>query len=473
MSDEIEPNRIRQRERRRILRSSALGFGWLAARALLPDSALAALPTTRFPARAKRVIFLLMHGGMSHVDTFDFKPALARDQGKPPPKPPTGFSFAPGGKLAPSPFRFSRYGESGAAISELFPEIGSLADHLCFVHSMNTKNPAHGGAMLELHTGTDTFLRPSMGSWILYGLGSENHDLPGFLTLCPSLAHGGSNNWSAGFLPGSCQGTPLGNGGGSPKNASFRYLTNKFRSPAAQRRQLDLLRDLEQVESIAGKNSPWRDPLSDVVDARLESFELAFRMHRIAPQHFDLSTESEATRKLYGIDEFPTDSFGRQCLLARRFAEAGVRFIQCTHAYRWDHHTGLRNEHALSAREVDRPIAALLRDLDARGLLDDTLVVFGSEFGRTPAVHDRDGRDHNPSAFTIWLAGAGVRAGHHHGASDEYGCYAVEDRVDLHDFHATLLHLLGLDHEKLTFRYAGRDFRLTDVGGEVVQAILA
>jgi Protein of unknown function (DUF1501) len=449
-------------DRRTLLRNAGAGFGWLAARGLLPSLAAAAeSKAPHFAARAKRVIFLFMHGGMSHVDTFDYKPKLATDAGKPPPPAPKGVLFGPGGKLMPSPWKFRRYGESGAAISDLFPHVGALADRLAFIHSMRTKNAAHGGAMLALHTGTDTFVRPSLGSWILYGLGSENHDLPGFLTICPSIAHGGSANWSSAFLPGACQGTPLGSGGGSPKHAAFRYLKNERMDAATQRLQLDLLADLDGGAA------------DSAIESRLESFELAFRMQQVAPRYFDLADETDATKKLYGIDESPTDSFARQCILARRFVESGVRFVQCTHAYKWDHHTGLRNEHALSAQEVDRPIAGLLQDLDARGLLDDTLVVFGSEFGRTPSVHVPDGRDHAPHAFTMWLAGAGIKGGIQHGASDEYGCYVASDPVDMHDLHATILHLLGIDHEQLTFRHAGRDFRLTDVAGKVIAPILA
>ncbi len=469
-----EPSRRRSETRRDLLKNASLGFGWLAAQALLPEFARAApispdplaMKPPHFAPRAKRIIFLFMHGGPSHVDTFDYKPLLQRDDGKPVPPGKPGVLFGPGGNLLRSPYRFERYGESGTPVSEIFPHLAAMADDLCFIHSMHTPNAAHGGALLSLHTGSDTFVRPSMGSWILYGLGTENRDLPGFLTICPSLGHGGANNWSSAFLPSAYQGTPVGFPGTPMKNVSFRHLSNKHWSGEFQRRQVEFLADLN------GEHLEQRQD-DDVLDARLQSFELAFRMQKVAPKYFDLNDESDAVKKLYGIDEPTTDNFARQCLLARRFCESGVRFVQCTHAYKWDQHTALKHEHALNAREVDKPIAGLLQDLKSRGLWDDTLVIWGGEFGRTPSGGNRDGRDHNPHGFTIWLAGGGVKGGHHYGATDDYGCYASVDVVDMHDLHATLLHLLGVDHKKLTYRYAGRDFRLTDVAGNVVTDVLA
>jgi hypothetical protein len=459
--------------RRALLSRASAGFGWLAARALLPGEAraeIAADPMAprapHFSPRAKRIIFLFMHGGPSQVDTFDYKPLLERDHGKFLPFPKPRIQFAQTGNLLRSPWKFRRYGESGSYVSELFPHVGGVADKLCFIHSMHGTNEAHGGALLALHTGSDTFVRPSMGSWMLYGLGSENRDLPGYLTICPTLGHGGVNNWSSAFLPGIYQGTPIGNAAVPAKDSRIRHLSNAHWNEGLQRAQLDFLGELNADYAAAR-------PDDSALEARLRSFELAFRMQKVAPAFFDLSNETEATKKLYGVDEAPTDNFARQCILARRFAEAGVRFVQCTHSYKWDQHGNLKADHAKNALEVDKPIAALIHDLDARGLLEDTLVMWAGEFGRTPTAQDGDGRDHNPHGFTIWLAGGGVKPGYHHGATDDYGFYASVDKVHVHDLHATLLHLLGIEHTRLTYRYAGRDFRLTDVAGNVVREILA
>ena len=337
------------------------------------------------------------------------------------------------------------------------------------LHSLHGTNAAHGGALLKLHTGSDNFVRPSMGSWITYGLGTENQDLPGFLTICPTLAHGGVLNWGSAFLPAAYQGTPLGNASVPAEQARVRHIANPRFTPEVQRTQLDLLAELNRDH--LEQTGP--DPM---LEGRLESFELAFRMQTAMPEIEDLAGESPATRRLYGLDDPVTADFGRQCLLARRFAERGVRFVQVTHsdsAVQWDQHSKLKEGHEKNAREVDRPIAGLLTDLKARGLLEDTLVLWGGEFGRTPTAQGTDGRDHNPEGFTMWLAGGGVKGGFRYGATDEYGYYAVEDRMHIHDLHATLLHLLGLDHERLTYRYAGRDFRLTDVAGRVAHEILA
>jgi len=462
--------------RRAMLQQCGLGFGHLALLNMLAGGARsvsagvsAAHPLmTRppvFPARARRVIFLFMHGGPSHVDTFDYKPLLLRDSGKPLPFAKPRIQFAQTGNLRKPAWSFRPHGQSGAMVSELFPAVGAMADDICFVHSIHGTNEAHGGALLKLHTGSDTFVRPSMGSWISYGLGTENQNLPSFITINPSLGHGGVANWASAFLPAVHQGTPLGSSGTPVERATINYLHDPDDNAALQRLQLDLVQQMNQTHlARAGPDS--------ALEARVESFELAFRMQTEAPELMRIDGESAATRQLYGLDDPETASYGRQCLLARRFAEKGVRFVQCTHGY-WDSHENLPREHARLARQVDRPIAGLLHDLKARGLLDDTLVLWGGEFGRTPTVQGNDGRDHNPHAFTMWMAGGGVKGGIRHGQSDDYGFYAAADKVHVHDLHATLLALLGLDHEQLTFRHAGRDFRLTDVHGNVVREIFA
>jgi hypothetical protein len=462
-------------DRRSMLQSSALGFGWLALADLLAAAEVAPAPRAsgardplaprkpHFAAKAKRVIFLFMHGGPSQVDTFDYKPKLVADDGKPLPFPKPRVVSSATGNLLKSPFAFKQHGQSGAWVSELFPHVATRADDLCFIKSMHGSNSRHGGALLELHTGSDTFVRPSMGSWVTYGLGTENRDLPGYVTICPTLTHGGVNNYSSAFLPAAYQATPLGNAGTASSQVTVPFV--KGTTPAAQQRlELDLLADLDRERTTAS------DP---AMEGRIQSFEMAFRMQAQAPAVQDLSKESAETHKLYGIDDKATENFGRQCLMARRFAEAGVRFVQCTHSYKWDQHENLKRDHTNNAREVDKPIAGLLTDLKRRGLLKDTLVLWGGEFGRTPVAQGKDGRDHNPHGFTMFLAGGGVKAGHSHGATDDYGYYAAEDKVHVHDLHATLLHLLGLDHLRLTYRHAGRDFRLTDVHGEVVNAVLA
>ncbi len=461
--------------RREALRRCAVGFGALALGDLLVRTAGAdpvagrvvsplSARASMFPARAKRVIFLFMHGGPSHVDTFDYKPALIRDSGKPLPFAKPRVQFAQTAGLRKSPWEFRPYGGCGAMVSDLFPHVGALADDLCFVHSVHGTNEAHGGALLKLHTGSDTFVRPSMGSWVTYGLGTENENLPSFITLHPTQGHGGVGNYSSAFLPAVHHGTPIQGGGGRRGEAGIAYLEGGF-SGARQRAQLDLLGDMNRGHlALAGADAE--------LEARLESFELAFKMQTEAPGIFDLAGESEVTRRLYGLDDPVTSRMGRQCLLARRLSERGVRFVQVTHGY-WDQHEKLESDHGRLAREVDRPIAALLQDLKGRGLLEDTLVWWGGEFGRTPTLQGTDGRDHHPHAFTMWFAGGGVKAGFRYGVTDEYGFYLADQKVHIHDLHATILHLLGLDHEALTFRYGGRDFRLTDVHGDVVKAVLA
>lgn len=465
--------------RRSMLRRTAVGFGYLALASLLQneshaDSAwrganpLAPRPS-HFPAKAKRVIFLFMTGGPSHVDTFDRKPLLERDDGKPFPFAKPRVQFAPTSNLLKSPWKFQKFGESGSEVSALFPHTAQCVDDICFLHSLHGTNAAHGGAILKLHTGSEAFLRPSMGSWITYGLGSENDNLPGFITICPTLAHGGVNNWSSAFLPAAYQGTPIGNASIPSNQARVRYIENKRVPRDIQRLQLDALAAANQEHlAQSGPNL--------ALEGRINSFELAFRMQTAMPEVESFADESAETLKLYGLDDPVTANFGRQCLLARRFAERGVRFVQATHSdslVQWDQHSDLKKGHEKNAREVDKPIAGLLKDLKARGLLEDTLVLWGGEFGRTPTAQGTDGRDHNPEGYTMWLAGAGVKGGFHYGATDDYGYFAMENKVHIHDLHATLLHLLGLRHEQLTFRYAGRDFRLTDVHGQVAREIIA
>jgi hypothetical protein len=448
------------------------GFGMMALSALLGEEAMAAKPgdplaprKPHFPPKAKRVIFLFMHGGPSQVDTFDPKPLLTRDSGKPFPGAKPRVQFAETGNLLRSPWEFKKYGQSGIEVSDLFPHVGGCVDDLCVIRSLHGDNTAHGGALLQLHTGSDTFVRPSMGSWITYGLGTENRSLPGFITICPTLGHGGVQNWSSAFLPAAYQGTPIGNASIPAEKAQISYIRNPETPAELQRMQLDALREMNEEQLRHFGHDPQ-------LEGRIQSFELAFRMQTQAPALMDLESESKATQALYGIGEQPTDNFGRQCLLARRFAQAGVRFVQVTHSYKWDQHGDLRSGHTNNAREVDKPIAGLLKDLKAHGLLKDTLVLWGGEFGRTPTAQGNDGRDHNPHGYTMWMAGAGVKPGFVYGATDDYGYFAVQDRMHIHDLHATILHLLGVDHTRLTYRHGGRDYRLTDVFGTVAKGII-
>jgi len=467
--------------RRQMLQRCGCGFGYLAFSSLLATVAEAfadaeknplALKNPHFTPRAKRVIFLFMHGGPSHVDTFDYKPLLERDAGKTLPKDFVKGSFVdPNAKLMQSPFAFNKSGQSGLSISEIFPEVAKCADDLCLIRSMHTNGQDHTQAVLKLHTGSENQVRPSMGSWVLYGLGTENQNLPGFITISPSQMTGGANNYGSAFLPAVYQGTPFGQANSPLSQAQIRHIRNAEMSLELQRQQLDFVQQLNREQL---RNAQVDDQLDGVI----ESYELAFRMQTEAPELTDLSRESKETLSMYGVDQTPTDDFARQCLLARRFAEKGVRFIQVSHSFKWDSHQNLKTEHERNAREVDQPIAALLRDLKSRDLLKDTLVIWGGEFGRTPtaqAIGDKQqqgGRDHNPRGFTMWLAGGGVKGGLSYGETDDYGYAAVNNKVHMHDLHATILHALGLNHEKLTFRHAGRDFRLTDVHGNVVKAIL-
>jgi hypothetical protein len=474
--------------RRQALGQFAAGFGGLALNGMLaeqlfaaPGNAgnpgpLAATPPHTRP-KAKRVIFLFMSGGPSHIDLFDPKPLLERDSGKPLPFEERGVQFAERGNLMRSPWKFRPTGQSGIPMCELWQHLPKVADELCMIHSLCETNVAHGGACMKLLTGNETQVRPSVGSWISYGLGTENNNLPSFITICPQSIHGGVDNFGTAFLPSVHQGVALGTPGypNSPaKDAKFDYMHNPRLTPEQQRLQLQLLRGMHenQVKSH-----------SSDLEARIQSFELAFRMQTAAPEVMDISTESKATRALYGLDEPTTEDFGLQCLLARRFAESGVRFIQVNHAgtlpdsnEQWDQHSHLEKGHSTNVAQIDKPIAGLIRDLKSRGLLEDTLVLWGGEFGRTPTVQKGDGpkgRDHHPDGFTMWMAGGGVKGGFRYGKTDDYGYHAIENRCTIPDLHATLLYLLGIDHERLTYRHEGRDYRLTDVSGIVAKGILA
>lgn len=472
-------DRVQPLTRRELLKTASCGFGYLSLAALAAEAGaaskfptLAAKPTHHVP-RAKRVIFLFMQGGPSHVDTFDYKPRLARDDGK-----ELEF-YLPRSRqvkaqpVMKSPWKFRQYGQSGRWVSDLFPHMAEKADDLCFIRSMHTEGVAHGPSTLFLHTGATNLVRPSVGAWVTYGLGTESENLPGFITICPSSANGGPRNYSNAFLPTVYQGTSIGRAGIPAAEAGISHLTNPRLEPADQRRQLSYLSKLNRQQ--LGQSAYL--PRDNELDATIQSYEMAYRMQSHAPQLMDLSDETNSTLAMYGIGQKETDDYGRQCLLARRFVEAGVRYVQVNYADngtnpRWDQHSNLKR-HEIHAQAIDQPVAALLTDLKSRGLLDDTLVWWGGEFGRTPFSQGNDGRDHNPTGFTVWLAGGGVKSGIAYGETDEFGQSAAVDKVHMHDLHATVLHLLGLDHEKLTYRYAGRDFRLTDVAGRVVNEIFA
>jgi len=460
--------------RRQMLARSGAGFGLLALAELLTPPAAAhaepdraaqpyAVRPPHFPARAKRCIFLYMPGGPSQIDLLDPKPRLTEDNGKPLPFEKPKLERTKTGNLLASPWKFARHGAAGIEVSELLPGLASRIDDVCVIRSMVADNINHTGAALQMNTGEQAFSRPALGSWLVYGLGTENQNLPGFVVVSPAAVFQGAQLWASSFLPSAYQGTLV------------RDLKNpiaNLRDPsgdlARQRAKLDALRSLNDIHK---RNLAFDGEL----DARIASFELAFRMQREAPEAFDISRESEATHKLYGTDNPATELYGRQCLLARRLVERGVRFVQLFDAPAnnvWDHHSGLRENLPKRCQAVDQPITALLIDLKSRGLLDDTLVLWGGEFGRTPTAQGDNGREHHPFGFTMWMAGGGIKGGMVHGATDDFGWHAVQNKVHVHDLHATILHLMGFDHEKLTYRYSGRDYRLTDVHGHVVQQIL-
>ena len=457
--------------RRHWLQSTACGFGALAFQAFAQRIARAAGSGLDHKPRANRVIFLFMHGGVSQVDSFDPKPALTEYNGKK--LPFKGIENldvslkdrAGNGSLLDTPWKFQQYGESGAWVSELWPHLAKHADDLCFIKSMHTKGTSHGQAVSMIHTGNDNLLRPSVGAWVSYGLGAENENLPAFISITPPAGHGGTRNYGSAFLPAHYQATALGHSASKAEDATIDYLQSDGAHSVHQHRQLKMLHEMNTRHFEKSQ-----DPQLDGV---IRSYELAARMQGVAPELIDLSNESETTRNLYGMNRKETSNFGHRCLLARRFCEAGVRYIQVSTPYVWDQHNNLVKGHTRNALSVDKPISGLLEDLKQRGMFDDTLVVWGTEFGRTPVVQGKNGRDHNPAGFTIWLSGAGVKAGFSHGSTDEFGYFAQDNKVHMHDLHATILHILGIDHEKLTYRYAGRDFRLTDVYGNVVSDILA
>lgn len=448
--------------RREMLTRSAAGFGMVGLagmlageRSAVAESAVSGAPlaprAVHFPARAKHLIFLFMNGGPSHVDTLDPKPELVKQAGKP----------GPGGNFMPSPFKFQQRGESGVEISELYPHLGDCIDDLCVIRSMYTSTPNHEPGLFMMNSGTQQPTRPCLGSWLTYGMGTENQNLPGFVVLCPGKPVVGPALWSNSFLPGIYQGTHINNGQLDPKKV-IGHINNAHLNPDAQRRVLDLMQRLN------------RDHLSSrgtdaALEARIESLEMAYRMQFEAQEAFDISRESQATRTLYGPGQFADG-----CLIARRLVERGVRMVQVFYGsgQPWDAHGNIQ-DHARDAKNSDQAIAALIRDLKSRGLFDETLILWGGEFGRTPTAQGATGRNHHATGFSVWLAGGGVKGGMTYGATDELGVKAIDKRMSVHDLHATLLHLMGIDHKRLTFRYSGRDFRLTDVHGEVAHDIIA
>jgi hypothetical protein len=439
------------------LKSAGAGFGYLALAGLLGQNRASANPTPgplaprapHFPAKAKRIIFLFMEGAMSQLDTFEYKRDLQQNGGRVGPG---------GGVLTASKFRFARHGQTGTWVSELFPNVARHVDKLCFIRGLHTDTPAHPQAVIQLHTGAAlvTLTRPSMGSWLLYGLGTENQDLPGYITVNPPPNFGGAVNYGNAFLPAHFQGTRINDTGHMP---NLRAQTER----GLQRRQLDLIQEMNRDLRVTS-GAP------DQVDGVIESYELAFRMQDRVPALLDISREPQRVLDAYGVKPGPAGSFARQCLMARRLSEAGVRFVEICQGG-WDHHTNLHQGLIRNAAMVDQPTAALLADLEQRGLLEETLILFGSEFGRMPTAQGPDGRDHNITGYPMWLAGAGVKKGFSFGRTDEFGLHGVEGRMHTTDLHATLLALMGLDHKELTYRYAGRDFRLTDVSGTVANQI--
>lgn len=436
--------------RRQILKSWGCGFGYLAFAGLSTAATSFKSPLApkapHFPGKAKRVIFMFMQGAPSQYETFEYQPELAVAAEK------------STGMMAPA-YKFAKAGQSGLYISELFPNLAKQADDLCILNGMHTDSPAHPQATIHLHTGSFNFVRPSLGAWVVYGLGTDNQDLPGFITINPA-GLGGAQNYGSAFLPASFQGTPY-----QTRTGRLPNIQNKEISGDTQRKQIDLIQSLNQDYLKKATVDPE-------VDGIIESYELAFRMQSAVPGVLDVKDENEATRKMYGLDDAVTRGFGTQCLLARRMAEKGVRFIEISHG-NWDHHNNLRGRITQTTKEIDQPIAGLIADLKQRDMLKDTLLVWGGEFGRTTNGQNGDGRNHNNRGFSMFMAGGGVKGGIRHGSTDPLSGAAVDGKLHLHDLHATILHLLGLDHTRLTYRYGGRDFRLTDVHGVVAKDILA
>ncbi len=470
--------------RRHFLQRTGAGFGALALQSLLSRDGLLAADSSKaarnplapraphFAPRARSVIFLFMYGGPSHVDLFDPKPALAKWHGQAIPVWKKEDAFM-GGKTKnvamASPYTFAKHGQAGIDIAETFPNLARHADKLCVIRSMHAESNNHGPAIFQMNTGSILAGRPSMGSWVTYGLGSESDNLPAFVVLLDHQGApvNGALNWSNGFMPAAFQGVPF-RSSGEP----IAYLTPpKSVTTERQRARLDLLGRWNSAYAAA-------HPAESDLAARINAYELAFRMQMSATECTDIAREPESVRRLYGLDEKVTAHFGKNCLLARRLVERGVRFVQVYSGGNegpkaWDAHDDLKKNHDLHCAETDRPIAALLDDLQSRGLLDTTLVVWGGEFGRSPVAENGKGRDHHPKGFTMWMAGGGIKGGIVHGATDEFGYEAVEDKVSVPDLHATMLHQLGLDHEELTFHHTGRDFRLTDVSGDVLKNLIA
>ena len=458
--------------RRDMLTTMSSGIGWLAFSALAQAKGGLVSKAPHFPARAKRVIFFTMRGGPSHVDLFDHKPELTKRDGK---AAALGRD-SEGAKLFAAVHPMRQFGQSGQWMTTLYPKLSQHADEMCIINSMHTDLPNHAQAFGQMHTGSFQFVRPSIGAWTLYGLGTENENLPGFITLNPPADNGGAQNYGSAFLPAICQGTKI---GGSQLPDLYAALLKKDVAPGPPMKNIEnknIPRDLQraQIDLIRGLNERKmeRDCFHPEIEGMIESFELAFRMQTEVPDVLHFQGEPEHIRKLYGIG-VGKDQFARQCLLARRLAEAGVRFIEIASPVQWDHHNRLREQLSTSCAATDQPIAALLTDLKSRGMLKDTLVVWAGEFGRTPYAQSGDGRDHNYKGYSIWMAGGGVKGGLRYGSTDEIGYRAVQDRMHIHDWHATMLHLLGLDHTKLTYNYGGRNFRLTNVGGEVAKGILS
>lgn len=464
--------------RRQALQRCGIGFGSLALQDLLEHTANAGdginplLPKSPpLPAKAKRVIHIFANGGPSHVDTWDPKPALEKYAGQPMPGK-TPKTERKTGALYPSPFKFKKYGESGTEVSELFEHTAKHADDICVIRSMHANVPNHEPSLLLMNTGEARLVRPSMGSWLTYGLGTENQNLPAFVAMCPEgYPIQESQNWQSGFLPGIYQGTYI-DTQHSDVNKLIEYINNPRVSNSTQRKQLDLLQEMNREHLMQREHDPQ-------LEARIQSFELAYRMQHEAAEVFDVAREPQ-----HVLDAYGPGVQARQLLIARRLVENGVRYVQVWHGkgQPWDNHDDIEDRHRALAKQSDQAIGALLTDLKQRGLLDETLVLWGGEFGRTPTVElpkegsnqgKVNGRDHNHWGFSMWMAGGGVKGGHVHGATDEFGFKAVEDRVHVHDLHATMLHLLGFDHEEFTYRWAGRDFRLTDVHGRVIKEVLA
>jgi hypothetical protein len=459
-------------DRRQFLSRGAMGFGGLALSALLGEEARAASPwvprSPHFGPKAKSVIFLYMDGGVSQVDSFDPKPRLAQENGQKPKFKVDATVFNSNGNILQSPWEFKQYGESGIPVSGLFPHIGSCADELCVIRSMTAFSPNHPNANYSMHGGHILSGRPSMGAWVSYGLGTESQDLPSYVVIHGGqVPAGGMQCFGSGFLPSTHQASTF-----LSTSPVLQNIAPREANPEFQRRKLRLLSEIDGC---------MQERLShaEAIQSAIQNYEMAYRMQMAVPDVADVSKESDTIKRLYGLESKykNTRTYGAQCLMARRLVERGVRFIELTinpgNGDRWDQHSNLKDGHQKNALAVDQPIGALIKDLKARGLLDSTLLVFSGEFGRTPFAQGSNGRDHNPQGFSLWMAGGGIKGGTTYGATDDYGYRVVQDKLTVHDLHANMLHLLGIDHKRLTYRYGGRDMRLTDVHGEIVPEILA